>query len=344
MRNRLLVALACGGVLAGPAVAPAAAAAAPGGESPTCGSEIDTSVTLHADLACSGPVFLIGGSSGGAPVVVDLGRHTIRSTSGTTTLLMTGGDGLTPVTVRSGTVVPPPDGVAVQAPGGPAVTFRSMTFLGNVITTFVSSTFDGDRFLSGAGLYGNSTVATVRHSHFVGTATDRFAISLGFTEATVTDSTIDGYAVGIALSDFQGRADFERNRISGAGTGIEMNYGANPGVISGNRVVGSTGDGILLGQGSGIGGPGEEPPGLTVSANVVSGNGGDGIHVDPVPVMPYGDFGIDVTLTGNRADYNGRYGIESPGDIPAQNVTVTDGGGNRARGNGETPQCLNVAC
>ena len=345
MRNRLLVAVVCGAVLAGPAGAPAAVAAAPGTGSPTCGTEIQASVTLHADLTCSGPVLLIGGSTGGAaPVVVNLGRHTVRSTTGTTTLLMTGGDGLTPVTVDNGTVVPPPDGVAVQAPGGPAVTFHGMTFRGNVITTFVSSTFDRDRFLSGAGLYGDSTVATVRHSHFEGTATDRFAISLGFTEATVTDSTIDGYGVGILLSDFEGRADFERNRISGAGTGIEMDYGANPGVISGNRVVGSTGDGILLGQGSGIGSPGGEPPGLFVSGNVVSGNGGDGIHVDPVPVLAYGDFGIDVTLTGNRTLDNARYGIESPGDIPALNVTVVDGGGNRARGNGETPQCLNVAC
>ena len=55
-----------------------------------------------------------------------------------------------------------------------------------------------------------------------------------------------------------------------------------------------------------------------------------------------GDDGIDVetpttTLTANAATYNGDLGIEGVEGI-------IDGGGNRAFGNGNPLQCLNVAC
>jgi hypothetical protein len=43
------------------------------------------------------------------------------------------------------------------------------------------------------------------------------------------------------------------------------------------------------------------------------------------------------TLTKNTANDNGDLGIEA---VPG----VIDGGGNRARGNGNPAQCLNVSC
>jgi parallel beta-helix repeat protein len=54
------------------------------------------------------------------------------------------------------------------------------------------------------------------------------------------------------------------------------------------------------------------------------------------------DDGIDVnsrttTITGNHAVHNGDFGIEAV-------VGVIDGGGNKARGNGNPAQCLNVVC
>ena len=54
------------------------------------------------------------------------------------------------------------------------------------------------------------------------------------------------------------------------------------------------------------------------------------------------DDGIDVnsrttTLTGNHAVHNGDFGIEA---VPG----VIDGGGNKARGNGNPAQCLTVVC
>jgi hypothetical protein len=64
-----------------------------------------------------------------------------------------------------------------------------------------------------------------------------------------------------------------------------------------------------------------------VQANVVLRTAGDGIRVDSPAT----------TITGNVANDNFDYGIEA---VPG----VTDGGGNRASGNGNPAQCLGVVC
>jgi hypothetical protein len=64
-----------------------------------------------------------------------------------------------------------------------------------------------------------------------------------------------------------------------------------------------------------------------VKANVSSSNGDDGIDVDSPAT----------TVTANLANDNADLGIEA---VPG----VTDGGGNRARGNGNPAQCVGVAC
>jgi parallel beta-helix repeat protein len=61
--------------------------------------------------------------------------------------------------------------------------------------------------------------------------------------------------------------------------------------------------------------------------NEASGNNQNGFHISPA----------GQTLTGNTADANGQLGIDAaPGTI--------DGGGNKARGNGNPAQCVGVAC
>jgi hypothetical protein len=63
----------------------------------------------------------------------------------------------------------------------------------------------------------------------------------------------------------------------------------------------------------------------------------------PGPVRgPRGDDGIDVrapgtTVTRNTANANHGLGISA---VPG----VIDGGGNRAAGNGDPAQCINLAC
>jgi parallel beta-helix repeat protein len=64
-----------------------------------------------------------------------------------------------------------------------------------------------------------------------------------------------------------------------------------------------------------------------LKGNTASENGDDGIRVDAA----------ETTLTRNTANFNRDLGIEA---VPG----VIDGGGNRARGNGNPLQCTNVAC
>jgi parallel beta-helix repeat protein len=85
--------------------------------------------------------------------------------------------------------------------------------------------------------------------------------------------------------------------------------------------------------------------------NLVRGAGGDGVRVESSATgsllegnlaLRSTDDGFDIagstTLTRNRAFRNGSFGINAGPD-------VTDGGGNRARGNGIAEQCTdNVAC
>jgi parallel beta-helix repeat protein len=88
-------------------------------------------------------------------------------------------------------------------------------------------------------------------------------------------------------------------------------------VFRDNRITRNAGDGITLD--------------VTFASNVVERN----------YVSHNGDDGIDLTeggtVTRNRANHNADLGIEA---TPAS----VDGGGNKASGNGNPLQCLNVFC
>jgi parallel beta-helix repeat protein len=133
----------------------------------------------------------------------------------------------------------------------------------------------------------------------------------------------------------------------GCGYGISFE-GGRDNLIVDNTVAGSREAGIRLG-----GFPPDNPEAIqnTVSRNVVLGAGVDGILVEPSATDTLlegnlargaGDDGIDVdspetTLTRNTARRNRDLGIEA---VPG----VTDGGGNRARRNGNPAQCTGVDC
>jgi hypothetical protein len=69
------------------------------------------------------------------------------------------------------------------------------------------------------------------------------------------------------------------------------------------------------------------PKGTVIRRNHVFGAGADGITVDSP----------STTLTRNEARRNHNLGIEAV-------EGVIDGGGNRASGNGDPRQCVNVTC
>jgi parallel beta-helix repeat protein len=147
---------------------------------------------------------------------------------------------------------------------------------------------------------------------------------------------------------FMARSDhnqIRKNRMRGnreGGIGVE----GDGNEIVRNRVV-RGGGGVLIT----IITKGGRAVGNVVRRNQVRGVSASGISVDPAPkrtqisrnhVRGAGVDGINVlsrstTLTRNRAVRNGDLGIDA---VPG----VIDGGGNRASGNGDTRQCLNVTC
>jgi parallel beta-helix repeat protein len=137
----------------------------------------------------------------------------------------------------------------------------------------------------------------------------------------------------------------EENVLSQNAIGMDLQTESSNNRIAGNSIVDNTGPGVSLADFP----PGNE--GNTLIDNVVSRNGADGIFIgldNPGNVVQEnlanrnGDDGIDVdeptsALAHNTANRNGDLGIEA---VPG----VIDGGGNRAKGNGNPLQCLNVAC
>jgi parallel beta-helix repeat protein len=133
----------------------------------------------------------------------------------------------------------------------------------------------------------------------------------------------------------------ERNQAAAMYDGISIGAGAKNAVIR-NVARGSDGNGIVIGS---------QASDTLVSRNDASRNGGNGIDV--------AGQAIDTLLSRNRANRNGADGI-LVGDATAvlsHNIAnynvgfgieavpgVIDGGGNRAFGNGNPVQCLNVVC
>jgi parallel beta-helix repeat protein len=101
--------------------------------------------------------------------------------------------------------------------------------------------------------------------------------------------------------------------------GIALFRSSDDNDIEGNVAANNDHDGILVNGRS---------DGTLVKANVATFNGlDDGIDVN----------NPDTTIVDNTANGNGDLGIEAV-------AGVTDGGGNRASGNGDPRQCVNVVC
>ena len=135
------------------------------------------------------------------------------------------------------------------------------------------------------------------------------------------------------------------------GYGIGIAGGADDNVVSDNSVSRTQQDGIRIAD-LDPADPGNPVPNrIAVRGNVVRDAGADGVRVDAATegtvlernhAFGDGDDGIQVdsasaSLTSNSAFFNHDLGIEA---VPG----VTDGGGNRAHGNGNPAQCSGIAC
>ena len=141
---------------------------------------------------------------------------------------------------------------------------------------------------------------------------------------TVADSMIlDNGGAGLSFF-FAGQATIKRNSVAGnAGSGIEFLAHVDQSVIADNGVARNGGHGILVADST-----------TQVLRNLARRNGNTGILLSEGENPLAAPFYV---ITGNSSNDNAGAGIAAtPG--------MTDGGGNSAKHNDVTPECVNVAC
>jgi len=196
-------------------------------------------------------------------------------------------------------------------------------------------------------------------------------ISVQGSASTVQNGTVERYDDGISTAEddanlfrltlrenhegFYGSArEIVNNRFEDNAHGIVIypEEGAGTVTIARNTVTGTAGSGIYV----------SGPEDVLLDRNRVTDSGNWGIHLIPwiywVPSHFVTDNG-NYVVSRNRTDHNGRDGIyvEVPSTTITQNRAsvndelgieavpgVTDGGKNKARGNGNPAQCVGVIC
>ena len=196
-------------------------------------------------------------------------------------------------------------------------------------------------------------------------------VSPGGTRSQIERNLISGNGRGIWMDEPSVRENtIEANSVRGnLSEGIYLLEHADLNFVRGNLVSRNGSTGILVGDAGDsriegnrvwrnrIGIQAHDAYGLAISGNSVTANAGDGILVEPFGseesprrghmvsdnvAQRNGDDGIDVenpltTIAGNGVYTNVDLGIEAV-------AGVADGGANRAFGNGNPLQCLNVVC
>jgi parallel beta-helix repeat protein len=224
-----------------------------------------------------------------------------------------------------------------------------------------------------------SSHMTVESNHI---SNNRAGVSMAKASWFVQGNYVSGNSsVGIIGGDGGGPIEYNVVVENGGGRqgrhegdGIVLQAAAS-GPVAHNRVLRNTGDGIAFDNlfESGVN------PGNQITDNTTSGNGRDGIYLfdaegtlvegnrsyDNARYGTFldlsagvlmqrnttnrnGDDGIHAErgsyrLTENTANRNVDLGIEAGAPDPMDSLVI-DGGGNRAFGNGNPLQCLNVAC
>ena len=303
-----------------------------------CGDVLTQDTTLDSDLVCPADALKIGADG----VTLDLAGHTITgpgTSSGAVAVDdILGFDGLTVTdgVIRGfSTAVRAHDStggelshldfeVSLSLRNSEGYTIHSNTSLqGVVLGVQLSASRISDN------TFDNGLIQIIVGDDLV---IDRNAISTpgigGIVLATVSETTVTrnvirapGTAAGIELNSSTSSTTLERNVITGGSSGIRM---ASVRIITvvRNDISGAAGDGILA----------TNTDASLFERNDAHGNGDDGIDIDSV-----GPFTGPNTVTRNTANFNGDLGIE------AVSGTI-DGGGNKAKGNGNPAQCVGVTC
>jgi parallel beta-helix repeat protein len=308
-----------------------------------CGDTITQDTTLDSDLIdCPGDGIVIGADN----ITLDLNGHTIDGDGNGSFCeagVVNGEDPFRCVQHDGGH-----DGVVIR--DGVVREFGIGVSFGDASRNVVRSVSVGASGFRGILISGESAENIVTHNVVV--AGD-FDYGVDVFEAgpdnQVRQNSVSGNLAGIALSGFAGGTEIKQNSIFANASGIFLSDSFGDTTIRANFVSdNSVGIWLLDARHTRIeGNRVVRSGGVTdlVHTNVI----GDGMHIDGFETEIVGNVasrnaadGIDVvefdnTLTENSANRNGDFGIEA---VPG----VIDGGGNRAKHNGNPLQCLNVAC
>ena len=312
-----------------------------------CGDTITQNTTLDSDLLdCPGDGVIIGAPG----ITLDLGGHTIDGTGvgdghygvddqGFDGITVTGGriqeffsavylDDANANVVRNLTVTSTGQAIYLEHADGNLIERNVVTSSGNgvyVLNAGKDNVIAANSFTGGGG--GVTLVGSMSEGFEIDrTRIERNRLSGNFTgyvailEANTllrANRVVDNTDLGIAEAG--NGSLIEGNTVTGNGIGISISGLSNR--ASRNRVTGNGGDGITIGGGTAA-------LNTVLERNVASGNGDDGIDANGIS---------PATITRNTANENADLGIEAePG--------VTDGGGNKARRNGNPAQCTGVSC
>jgi hypothetical protein len=318
-------------LVAGSALGPGLAAAA----QPACGQVVTQDVRLEADLHCAGdgPPALIIGADG---VTVDLAGHALSDDIASIGIDNTGGHDRVTISggsVSAGRAIVLQDASrnllvnlqtgGVTVTGGERNEVRDSTLAGPFGNRIPLSVDGSDRIrIVGNTLSGGFVEAldlTSDGSLVEGNDVSRAIFVTGSGNRIVGNFVKDGFTLpNLVVQSGTGNV-IRRNWVFGSQVqiGILLNQGANGTVVSENVLAGSGTDGIAVAVGA---------TGTTLRRNFAVNNADDGIDVgDP-----------STLLLRNTANDNGDLGIEA--------VAGVTGVGNRASGNGNPLQCVNVTC
>jgi nitrous oxidase accessory protein NosD len=317
-----------------------------------CGDVITQDTTLDGDLTCAGDGLTVGAPD----VTLDLAGHTIQGSRGNRGVIDSGER----TDVSGGTIRGFSAGVGIDGPIDTLV--HDMLFEQNgvgvdctfspgcsVLDSELRNGVVGIRMSSPDNPSSQLSLIQRNHVHDNG-----FGILLAQYRANVTDNRIENNdTLGVEI-DFTSLVEMSRNIVAGNdGDGVVVSF-LSSATISNNQIVRNGGDGVAV-LGDLFFGNTE----AVVRGNRIARNGGDGVLVEAEGAHAViarnrternGDDGIDINagantppdavdtvVRANRAFFNTDLGIEAV-------AGTTDGGGNRARHNGNPAQCVGVVC
>jgi parallel beta-helix repeat protein len=284
----------------------------------SCGQTITQSTTLDSDLlGCQGDGIVIGADN----ITLDLGGHTI---SGNNFNYGVYNDGHTGVVIENGTVRTFYNGVGLDEANGNVV--QNVTGESNSAAAISVYESNGNVIESNTSAGSNfGIVVTEGEGNVISDNSITRGVGAGIyllqlsSENVVDRNYVRGMFFGALLFDSDNN-EFTRNSFieNGSGATLLGADGADGNVFERNVSLLNSGDGFKVNVNS---------AGNVLERNDANRNGDDGIDVDDPAA----------TLTRNSANNNEDHGIEAvAGD--------TDGGGNKASGNGAALQCVNISC